>query len=79
MDSFQHRLGRAPRPTVVDHANDEEKHPAQKDGADSIKPTNIETAFDSPQLGTDPAAERAVIRKLDRRVPILLGVLCRFP
>lgn len=79
MGFFQHRLGRAPRPTVVNDVKDEEKHPPQTDGADSIGATRIATAFKSPHLGTNPAAERAVIRKLDRRVPILLGVLCRFP
>lgn len=76
--NIQHRLGHVPPPTVIDHIEDEEKHLPKDDDLDRGQASHVENSIQRSYPGINRDAERAVIRKLDLRVPTLLGVLCWF-
>lgn len=70
---FFAKLGRTPAPTTTDLVGDDKRASAEED-IEKVGPgTELETRHQP--LRHDTAAERAVVRKLDWRVPVLLGVL----
>lgn len=76
--AFQHGLGHAPPPTVIDHVEDQAKHSPKIDVANRGQTIEPKNAIQLSRPPIDRDAERAVVRKLDWRVPTLLGVLCWF-
>lgn len=68
----------APLPTVIDHVEGQGINPPNMDVENRERPINDESAVQSSHSHIDLNVERAVVRKLDWRVPTLLGVLCRF-
>lgn len=71
-------LEHTPLRTVIDHVEGQVINPPNMDVVNRERPIDDESAVQSSHPHIDPNVERAVVRKLDWRVPTLLGVLCRF-
>ena len=70
---FLSKFQRDPPPTTTDYVKDEKGMNAEDDIEKKAAGTELENPRESHHH--DPAAEARVVRKLDYRVPVLLGAL----
>lgn len=71
--SFLSKFARDPPPTTTDYVKDEKRIYAENDIEKTAAGAELEDRREPHQH--DPATEARVVRKLDLRVPVLLGAL----
>lgn len=71
------KLGRAPPPpTTIDYVEEQTEDRFQSDAEKVIEGSQVENSVQTPIHHINPEAEKAVVRKLDWRVPPLVVALC---
>ena len=73
MMGFLSSFERDPPPTTTDYIEDEKRVPAKADVEKAAGGVELEAHLEAHHH--DPVAEARVVRKLDCRVPVLLGAL----
>lgn len=66
-------------PTTIDYAEEQTGGHYASDAEKVIEGSQVENSVQSPNHHINPEAEKAVVRKLDWRVPPLVVALCMPP
>lgn len=74
---FFSKLSRAPPPTTTDYVEEQTGGTFGSDAEKVIEGSQVENKAQPPNHHVHPEAERAVVRKLDWRVPPLVVALCK--